>query len=122
MSTHAVLAPEQLVVDALGIGDSTGLDDRVRLALITATRIWLRLVGDPVGDDPMTSPYSVTTVPASAEVVQAVVQLAVRCYRNPDAAFGVIQAGDVGVAIRRVFPDMAPFLYGRRRGNAWGIA
>jgi hypothetical protein len=122
MSTHAVLAPEQLVVDALGIGDSTGLDDRVRLALVTATRIWLRLVGDPVGDDPMTPPYSVTTVPASAEVVQAVIQLAVRCYRNPDAAFGVIQAGDVGVAIRRVFPDMAPFLYGRRRGNAWGLA
>jgi len=122
MSTHAVLAPEQLVVDALGVGDSEGLDDRVRLALITATRIWLRLVGDPVSDDPMTSPYAVTVVPASAEVVQAVLQLAVRCYRNPDVAFGVLQAGDVGLAVRKIFPDIAPFLYGRRRGNAWGIA
>jgi hypothetical protein len=122
MSTHAVLAPEALLTEARGVGDSEGLDDRVRLALVTATRIWLRLVGDPVGDEPMTPPYSVTTVAASAEVIQAVLQLAVRCYRNPDAAFGVIQAGDVGVAVRRVFPDMAPFLFGRRRGNAWGIA
>ncbi len=122
MSTHGVLAPEEMLTDALGVGESEGLEDRVRLALVTATRIWLRLVGDPVGDDPMTSPYAVTTIPASAEVVQAVLQLAVRCYRNPDAAFGVIQAGDVGVAVRRVFPDMAPFLFGRRRGNAWGVA
>jgi hypothetical protein len=122
MSTHAVLAPEQLVVDALGIGDSTGLDDRVRLALVTATRIWLRLVGDPVGDDPMTSPYSVTTVPASAEVVQAVVQLAIRCYNHPDVAFGVLQTGDTGMAIRKAFPELAPYLFGRRRGNAWGLA
>ena len=122
MSTHAVLAPEQLVIDALGVGDSEGLDDRVRLALVTATRIWLRLTGEMVGDDPMTSPYAVTEVPASAEVVQAVVQLSVRCYRNPDAAFGVLQVGDVSAAVRRVFPDMAPFLYGRRRGNAWGVA
>ncbi len=122
MTTHAVLAPEELLVDALGVGDSEGLDDRVRLALITATRIWLRLVGDPVGDDPMVSPYTVTTVAASAEVIQAVLQLSVRCYRNPDAAFGVLQVGDVSAAVRRVFPDVAPFLFGRRRGNAWGIA
>lgn len=122
MSTHASLVPEALVTDMLGVGESEGLDDRVRLAMVTATRIWLRLTGEMVGDDPMTSPYAVTVVPASAEVVQAVAQLTVRCYRNPDAAFGVIQAGDVGVAVRRVFPDMAPFLYGRRRGNAWGVA
>lgn len=122
MSTHASLVPEDLVTDMLGVGDSDGLEDRVRLAMVTATRIWMRLTGEMVGDDPMTSPYAVTVIPASAEVIQAVAQLTVRCYRNPDAAFGVLQYGDVGVAVRRVFPDMAPFLLGRRRGNAWGIA
>lgn len=122
MSTHAVLAPEALLVDALGVGDSDGLDDRVRLALVLATRVWQRAVGDPVGDDPMTSPYAVTVVAASAEVVAAVVKLGVRFYRDPDVAFGILQAGDVGVAVRRVFPDLAPYLFGRRRGNAWGVA
>jgi hypothetical protein len=122
MSTHAVLAPEALLVDALGVGDSDGLDDRVRLALVMATRVWLRAVGDPVGDDPMTPPYSVTTVAASAEVVQAVIKMGVRFYRDPDVAFGILQAGEVGVAVRRVFPELSPYLFGRRRGNAWGIA
>lgn len=122
MSTHGSLVPEELAVDMLGIGDSDGLEDRVRLAMVTATRIWLRLTGEILGDDPMTSPYAVTVIPASAEVIQAVAQLTVRCYRNPEAAFGVVQAGEIGLAVRRVFPDMAPFLYGRRRGNAWGVA
>jgi hypothetical protein len=122
MSTHAVLAPEALLVDALGVGDSDGLDDRVRLALVMATRVWLRAVGDPVGDDPMTPPYAVTTVPASAEVVQAVIKMGVRFYRDPDVAFGILQAGEIGVAVRRVFPELTPYLFGRRRGNAWGIA
>jgi hypothetical protein len=122
MSTHAVLAPEALLGDALGVGDSDGLDDRVRLALVMATRVWLRAVGDPVGDDPMTPPYSVTTVPASAEVVQAVIKMGVRFYRDPDVAFGILQAGEIGVAVRRVFPELTPYLFGRRRGNAWGLA
>jgi hypothetical protein len=122
MSTHAVLAPEALLVDALGVGDSDGLDDRVRLALVMATRVWLRAVGDPVGDDPMTPPYSVTTVAASAEVVQAVIKMGVRFYRDPDVAFGILQAGEIGVAVRRVFPELSPYLFGRRRGNAWGLA
>lgn len=122
MSTHAVLAPEALLVDAIGVGDAEGLDDRVRLALVLASRVWLRAVGEQVGDDPMTSPYAVTVVPASAEVVAAVVKLGVRFYRDPDVAFGILQAGDVGVAVRRVFPDLAPYLFGRRRGNAWGVA
>jgi hypothetical protein len=122
MSTHAVLAPEALLVDALGVGDSDGLDDRVRLALVMATRVWLRAVGDPVGDDPMTPPYAVTTVPASAEVVQAVIKMGVRFYRDPDVAFGILQAGEIGVAVRRVFPELTPYLFGRRRGNAWGLA
>lgn len=122
MSTHAVLAPEALLVDAIGVGDAVGLDDRVRLALVLASRVWLRAVGEQVGDDPMTSPYEVTVVPASAEVVAAVVKLGVRFYRDPDVAFGILQAGDVGVAVRRVFPDLAPYLFGRRRGNAWGVA
>lgn len=122
MSTHSVLVPEDEVVAAIGVGDASGLENRVRLAMVTATRIWLRLTGEAVGDDPMTPPYAVTLVPASAEVVQAVLQLSVRCYRNPEAAFGILQSSDVPVMVRRVFPDMAPFLYGRRRGNAWGIA
>jgi hypothetical protein len=79
-------------------------------------------VGDPVGDDPMTPPYSVTTVPASAEVVQAVIKMGVRFYRDPDVAFGILQAGEIGVAVRRVFPELTPYLFGRRRGNAWGLA
>lgn len=122
MSTHAVLAPEQLLVDALGVDDSDGLDDRVRLALITASRVWLRLVGDPVGDDPMTSPYAVTVVPASAEVIGAVIKMAVRFYRDPDAVFGIMAAGDIGLAVRRMFPELTPYLFGRRRGNSWGVA
>lgn len=122
MSTHAVLAPEELLVDALGVGESVGLDDRVRLALVMATRVWLRAVGDPVGDDPMTPPYTVTTVPASAEVVSAVIKMGVRFYRDPDVAFGILAAGDTGLAVRRVFPDLSPYLFGRRRGSAWGVA
>lgn len=122
MSTHPVLAPEQLLVDALGTDDTVGLDDRVRLALVMASRVWLRAVGEPVGDDPMTSPYEVTEVAASAEVVAAVVKMGVRFYRDPDVAFGILAAGDTGLAVRRVFPDLAPYLFGRRRGNAWGLA
>lgn len=122
MSTHAVLAPEELLVDALGVGEATGLDDRVRLALVQASRVWARLEGQPVADDPMTSPYSVTAVPASAEVVAAVVKMAVRFFRDPDVPFGIMASGDVGIAVRRMFPELAPYLYGRRSGTSWGIA
>lgn len=122
MSTHAVLAPEALFVDALGVGDTVGLDDRVRLALVMATRVWLRATGEPVGDDPMESPYEVTVVAASAEVVAAVIKMAVRFYRDPDVPFGIMASGDFGVAVRRVFPELGPYLLGRRRGNAWGLA
>ena len=122
MSTHAVLAPEELLVDAIGVGDATGLDDRVRLALVMASRVWLRATGEQVGDDPMTSPYEVSVVPASAEVIAAVVKMAVRFYSDPAVAFGVFQAGDVGMAVRRLFPELGPYLLGRRSGNAWGLA
>jgi hypothetical protein len=122
MSTHAVLAPEQLLIDALGVGEAEGLDDRVRLALVQASRIWQRLEGEVVGDDPMTSPYEVTVVPASAEVISAVIKMAVRFYRDPDVPFGILAAGDTGLAVRQVFPEIAPYLYGRRTRNAWGIA
>lgn len=122
MSTHAVLAPEEMFVDALGVGEATGLDDRVRLALVMASRVWLRATGEQVGDDPMTSPYEVSVVPASAEVIAAVVKMAVRFYRDPDVPFGIMAAGDVGLAVRRVFPELGPYLLGRRAGNAWGLA
>lgn len=122
MSTHAVLAPEELFVDAIGAGDASGLDDRVRLALIMASRVWLRATGEQVGDDPMTSPYEVTVIPASAEVIAAVIKMGVRFYSDPAVAFGVFQAGDVGMAVRRLFPELGPYLLGRRSGNAWGIA
>lgn len=122
MSTHAVLAPEELLVDAIGVGDAVGLDDRVRLALVQASRVWQRLEGQVIGDDPMTSPFAVTVVPASAEVISAVVKMAVRFYKDPDVPFGILAAGDTGLAVRRVFPELAPYLFGRRRGNAWGVA
>lgn len=122
MSTHAVLAPEALLTDALGVGDTDGIDDRVRLALVQASRVWQRLEGQVIGDDPMTSPFVVTVVPASAEVISAVVKMAVRFYKDPDVPFGILAAGDTGLAVRRVFPELAPYLLGRRRGNAWGIA
>lgn len=122
MSTHAVLAPEELLVDAIGVGETAGVDDRVRLALVQASRVWQRLEGEVIGDDPMTSPFAVTVVPASAEVISAVVKMAVRFYRDPDVPFGILAAGDTGLAVRRVLPELGAYLLGRRHGNAWGIA
>lgn len=122
MSNHTVYASTDLLEAALGVGATTGIDDQKALALVSASRVWDRLTGEVIGDDPMTSPYTVTVVPRDAQVISAVIKMAVRFYREPDAVFGIMAAGDIGVAVRQLFPDMGPYLLGQRRANAWGIA
>lgn len=70
-------------------------------------------------DEAMDPDNATELVPALPQDQQAALLVAVRCYRAPDAVFGVIGA-DVATAVRSYIPDLDVLLMGLDR--SWGVA
>jgi hypothetical protein len=123
MSTHAVYASLEEAARAIGVEQTSGVDDRLALALILASRWVDYRVGRTSAadlDTSLTRPYEVTVVARPAGQVMATLSAAVRFYAAPDVPFGVLSVGDIGMAVRSSIPEAELHLLGQR--TAWGIA
>jgi hypothetical protein len=123
VSEHSVYATKDDLAAVLSVGQTPGVADRLALALILASRWVDYRIGRTSAadlDTSLTSPYSVTVVPRPAGQVAATLAAAARFYGSADVPFGILQVGDVGMAVRSTIPEAEIHLIGQRK--SWGIA
>lgn len=102
------------------VGNPTDAAGLARAAVI-GTRVVAAYRGLTLADaDDAMDPDNLTELTSALpQDQQAALLVAVRCYRGPDAVFGLIGA-DVATAVRSYIPDLDIILMGL--GRSWGIA
>lgn len=122
MSTHIVYADRASLAKI--VGQPTGQDDRLDLALVMASRWVDRVIGGPEVDPPLNvpvePPLTLTVEPVDAGMRQATLVAAARFLRSPDVPFGVAGGmGDLAVRIYADIPEAELHLLGLRQ--SWGV-
>lgn len=116
-----VYASRTELAATLGMTGVTGLDDRLDLALLIASRWVDYRTGTTVDQAAVTAPYTLTVVASQPAVKQATISAATRFYKSPDVPFGVAGGlGDLAVYIKSSIPEAELLLLGHR--VSWGIA
>jgi len=106
---------------ALGMTGASGLDDRLDLALIIASRWVDEYTGTDYTQADVSPPYTLTVIACPPSFKQATLAAASRFYKSTDVPFGVVGGmGDYAVRIKTSIPEAEAILMGQRL--TWGIA
>lgn len=119
----AVYASRTELATALGVTGASGLDSKLDLALVVASRWVDEYTGTTYTqeniDQDGTLTLTLTDCPPSFK--QATIVAAARFYKSPDVPFGIAGGlGDLAVRIKQSIPEAEVLLMGRR--VSWGIA
>lgn len=104
-------------------GTGSGLDDRLKAAVVLGSRYVDRKLGHPVGDEPAIPPYTLTQVACDPTWTEAALAAAAFYYKLPDAPMGYL-GGLAEYAVRvktDVIPTADAILFGQAPGN-WLVA
>lgn len=104
----------------LGAGLTTGIEDRLDMACIVASRWVDYRVGNPVGEDDLEPPYTLTREACPPAWTAAALVVAVRFFKAPDVPFGVMTVGEGGMSVKTYIPEAEMILFGHR--VAFGFA
>lgn len=116
-----VYASRSEFASVLGVSAATGLDDRLDLALIVASRWVDYRIGNTVTEEDVTAPYTLNVVACNVAVKSATLAAASRFYKSADVPFGVAGGfGDLAVHIKVRIPEAEVLLLGQKQ--SWGIA
>lgn len=115
-----VYASRTELAEALGVSGVSGLNDRLDMALLIASRWVDYRIGNTVTQDDVQPPVTLTVVNCQPAVHQATLAAATRFYKSTDVPFGVAGGlGDAAVYIKTYIPEAEMLLLGQR--TSWGI-